>query len=104
MTSARTLLPIRRIAFTASTAPTAVARQSRLGLRHAHSHTQPNGEAPVPTTSGKIKDAPALLAIGGLGLLLGGGLIHFSARPKGQQESSAGGQLDSTAEKISLKK
>ncbi|TDZ40432.1 hypothetical protein C8035_v004065 [Colletotrichum spinosum] len=74
-----------------------MARQARPGVRFASSEGQ-KGEAPVPTTSGKVKDAPTLLAILAVGLLMGGGLIHFSARPKNEKASP--GQLDQAATQV----
>ncbi|KAF6835519.1 hypothetical protein CMUS01_05743 [Colletotrichum musicola] len=57
----------------------------------------PGGQEPVPSNSGFSQSWPTLAAIGGVGLLVGGYLVHLTGRPRGQAKP---GEFDQLAEKV----
>ncbi|KAL0934543.1 uncharacterized protein CTRU02_211342 [Colletotrichum truncatum] len=65
----------------------------------------PGGQEPVPSNSGMSQSWPTLAAIGGVGLLVGGYLVHLTGKPKGQTTTVVhGGELDRLAENATPRK
>ncbi|KAF6810294.1 hypothetical protein CPLU01_15337 [Colletotrichum plurivorum] len=94
-------LAIRRIAATRAVVPRVVAagRQVRSVTNKPDDGDLggPGGQEPVPSNSGFSQSWPTLAAIGGVGLLVGGYLVHLTGRPRGQVKP---GEFDQLAEKV----